>query len=296
MRPCAMPPAPGSSCSGSSRPDGVVTVAAKAFGCSERRGDEDAVAGDLGVEAFLLEGRLLHQPVHEAAQQQALRAAALLAPRPQPGLVGEQLRDPALAGTLQDEQRPVGDAGHQHLAVIGLDIDLAEPAAPGSAALGLVEAGGDRMAAAEIGERRREAALEDLAGRPPRQDARQRRAVEAHGLGELRPRGLEQGTAVLDIAGDVLEIDQWQEAAARVAVENDEIELVELDLEQLARREGDQRQLANRRAVLLFRRAQDGEMHQIDRRVGLQEVAPHPQAPDRAGRRPGARAIGRARR
>jgi hypothetical protein len=45
-------------------------------------------------------------------------------------------------------------------------------------------------------------------------------------------------------------------------------------LEQLADRKGDQRQLVDRRAVLLLRRAQDGEMHEIDRRVGFQQVAP----------------------
>jgi hypothetical protein len=50
--------------------------------------------------------------------------------------------------------------------------------------------------------------------------------------------------ALLDVAGDVLEVDQGQEAAARVAVEDDEVELVQLDLEQLPGREGDQRQLA----------------------------------------------------
>jgi hypothetical protein len=39
-------------------------------------------------------------------------------------------------------------------------------------------------------------------------------------------------------------------------------------------REGDQRELVQRRAVVLFRRAQNGEMHQVDRRIGLQQAAP----------------------
>ena len=44
--------------------------------------------------------------------------------------------------------------------------------------------------------------------------------------------------------------------------------------EQLAGREGDQRQLVDRRAVLLLRRAQDGEVDEVDVGVGLQQVAP----------------------
>ena len=52
------------------------------------------------------------------------------------------------------------------------------------------------------------------------------------------------------------------------------MELVDLLLEQLARRKRDQRQLVDRRAVLLLGRAQDGEVHEIDRGVGLQQVAP----------------------
>ena len=61
-----------------------------------------------------------------------------------------------------------------------------------------------------------------------------------------------------------------------VAVEDDEVEVVELLLEQLAGGEGDQGKFAHRRAVLLLGRAQDGEVHQIHRWVGLQEVAPDP--------------------
>ena len=74
--------------------------------------------------------------------------------------------------------------------------------------------------------------------------------------------------------GDVLQIEQRQHAAALVAVEDDQVELVELLLEQLARREGDQRELVDRRAVLLLRRTQNGEMHEVDGSVGFQHVAP----------------------
>ena len=56
----------------------------------------------------------------------------------------------------------------------------------------------------------------------------------------------------LHIARDVVEVEQRQDVAVRVAVEDDEVELLDLLCEQLARREGDQRQLVDRRAVLLL--------------------------------------------
>ena len=70
--------------------------------------------------------------------------------------------------------------------------------------------------------------------------------------------------------------------APLIAVEDDEIELVELLDEQLAGREGDQRQFLDRRAVLLLGRAQDGEMHEIDGGIGLQQIAPGALARDAA--------------
>lgn len=53
-----------------------------------------------------------------------------------------------------------------------------------------------------------------------------------------------------------------------------QIELFDLFGEQLARRERDQRQLIDRCAVLLFRRTQNGEVHEVDSGIGLQQVAP----------------------
>ena len=49
---------------------------------------------------------------------------------------------------------------------------------------------------------------------------------------------------------------------------------MDLLLEQLAGRERDQRQLVDRRAVLLLRRPQDGEVHEVDGGVRLEQVAP----------------------
>ena len=92
--------------------------------------DHDLVAGRAGAQRFFLELRLLHQPMDEPAQQQRLGAPALEPAGPQPGVVRQELGDPALAHTLEDEQRPIRHAGHQDLAVLGLDVELAEPAPP----------------------------------------------------------------------------------------------------------------------------------------------------------------------
>src|SRR5207249_2838744 len=52
------------------------------------------------------------------------------------------------------------------------------------------------------------------------------------------------------------------------------IEFAELVDKQLAGREGDERELLDRGAVLLLRRPQNGEMDEIHRGIGLEEVAP----------------------
>ena len=131
-----------------------------------------------------------------------------------------------------------------------------------------------RMALAEIGERGAKCAVGGAAARLGRQDDIERRAPDA-GLARIVGPGRDQHRAALaHIARDVVEIDDRQHALARVAVEDDELELVDLLLEQLAGREGDQRQLVDRRAVLLLRRPQDGEMDEIDAGVGFEQIAP----------------------
>ena len=130
------------------------------------------------------------------------------------------------------------------------------------------------MLLAELGELR----LERLLHHAPRghggEDLAERRPVQAERRGVVVAGRDEHGAAALHIAGDVLQIEERQHAAALIAVEDDQVELIELLLEQLAGGEGDQRQLVDRRAVLLFRRPQNGEMHEIDRCVGFQHVAP----------------------
>ena len=144
----------------------------------------------------------------------------------------------------------------------------------GGSAVRAFEPARHRMALAEIGQRGAKRAVGGAPARLGRQDDFERRAPDAGLAGVVGPGRDQHGAAAAHVARDVVEIDDRQHALARVAVEDDELELVDLLLEQLARRERDQRQLVDRRAVLLFRRTQDGEVHEIDRGVRLEQVAP----------------------
>ncbi len=166
-------------------------------------------------------------------------------------------------------------AFHDRGALGGAGVDQAEPAAPVRRVLvGAFEPARHRMALAELGELGAERRRRWCARSARPAGHIERRAPDA-GLARIVGAGRDQHRAALaHVARDVVEIDDRQHALARVAVEDDELELVDLLLEQLARREGDQRQLVDRRAVLLLRRAQDGEMDEIDAGVGLEQVAP----------------------
>ncbi len=166
-------------------------------------------------------------------------------------------------------------------------IDLPEPAAPRGFAAGPACPGkllGYRMAAAEIGQLRLEAFFVNIAGGLGRQNRPKRRAGKAQWRAEARAGRLEKGAALADVAGDVFEVGLRDHPAAAVAVEYDQVEFVELDVEQFADRKGDQRQFADRRAVLLFRRPQDREMDEVDRGIGFEDVAPDPLAGMRLAR------------
>ena len=130
------------------------------------------------------------------------------------------------------------------------------------------------MALAKVGEAGVKAALGDSAVRLGRQDGVERRAPNTGLAGIVRAGGDQHRAAFADIAGDVVEIDHRQHALTGVAVEDDELKFTDLLLEQFAGRKRDQRQLVDRRAVLLFRRAQNSEMHEIDRGVRLEQVSP----------------------
>nr|WP_316629704.1 hypothetical protein [uncultured Brevundimonas sp.] len=67
-----------------------------------------------------------------------------------------------------------------------------------------------------------------------------------------------------------------QHAAFQIAVEHDQIEFFQAFDEQFVRGKSDQRQFVERREIVLIRRAQNGEMNQVDRRVGFQQIAPRP--------------------
>src|SRR5438067_4370433 len=120
------------------------------------------------------------------------------------------------------------------------------------------------MTAAGVGQLWLEAVLVTITGRLGRQDFAQWRAVETHRRAEARPRRFEERAAFTHIAHDILDIGLRNDAASAVAVENDQVEIVELDVEQLTDRKGDQRQFTDGRAILFLRRAQNREMHEID--------------------------------
>ena len=127
------------------------------------------------------------------------------------------------------------------------------------------------------GDLRLERGEEILAGRPRGRNLADRRIEQALGRLELRPDRQHQRAALAHVAHDVVEIDLRQHRLRRIAVEDDEIEILDLATKQISDREGDQRKLVDRRAVgALVRRPQDGEVDEIDVGVGLQNVAPHP--------------------
>jgi hypothetical protein len=240
-------------------------------------GDDEAVAFDHSAQVVLFEIGLLHQPIGEAPQQLRLRAAAFKTARPEPHLVRQQLRHPALADAVEDQERAAVVAVHDGNPVLDTGIDLPEPAPPrGFAArpAGPRELLSHGVAAAEVGQLRLIALLVDIARRFGRQNRPERRAGEAQRRPEARAGRFEKGAALAHITRDVFEIGLRDDPPAAVAVEDDQIKFVELDVEQFADRKGDQRQLADRRAVLLFRRPQDREVHEVDRGVGFEDVAP----------------------
>jgi hypothetical protein len=125
-----------------------------------------------------------------------------------------------------------------------------------------------------VGKARIERLFHDVAGRHRRQRRHQRGARDRLFAGIFGPGGDQQRATTLHIFGDVVVIEDRQHVAVLVTVEDDQVEIVDFFHEELARREGDQRQFVDRRAVLLLGRPQDGEVHQVDRGVGLEQVAP----------------------
>ena len=102
----------------------------------------------------------------------------------------------------------------------------------------------------------------------------QRRVIEPAQRRVIGVDHREEGAAALDVIGDVLEIEARQQRLTRIAVEDDEVEILDPPAEEIGGRKSDQRQLRGRRAGHLVRRTQNGEMHELDIRVGAQKVAP----------------------
>ena len=132
------------------------------------------------------------------------------------------------------------------------------------------------MFLADVGDERPERALDDAAIRTRGRDGAQRRIEQAVARRVIGPDRHQQRPAIAHIVHDVLEIDLRQCRLVRVAVEDDQIEFVDLAAKEIGGREGDQRQLVDLSAVLplLLRWAQDGEVDEIDVGVGLEQVAP----------------------
>ena len=86
-------------------------------------------------------------------------------------------------------------------------------------------------------------------------DCLQRRSCQTVGAGEFRAGGDEEGTAVSNVADDVLQIGQGQDGLLCIAVKNDQIEVVDLGFEEFTGREGNQREFADGRAILFLGRA-----------------------------------------
>src|SRR5262249_18622814 len=128
-----------------------------------------------------------------------------------------------------------------------------------------------RVPATRVGDARLEAFFEDIPSGLGRQYHSERRAGEAERRAKARTGRLEKGAAVADIPRNILEIGLRDHPPPAIAVENDQVEFVELNIEQFADREGDQRQFANWRAVLLFGWPQDREMDEVDRGIGFKD-------------------------
>src|SRR5215831_13195508 len=102
----------------------------------------------------------------------------------------------------------------------------------------------------------------------------QRRARQAHLAGKVVASSNQQGPAPLHVVRDVFVVLQLQDVPVLVAVEDDEIEATDHVREQLARRKGDERQLIDRCSVQLLQGPKDGEVDEVDRGVGAQQVTP----------------------
>jgi len=74
----------------------------------------------------------------------------------------------------------------------------------------------------------------------------QRRVIEALRQRVIRPDRRQKRAALLNEARDIVEIDRRQQRLVGIAIEDDEIEFVDLAPEEIGCREGDQREFGRR--------------------------------------------------
>ena len=175
----------------------------------------------------------------QSAQQFLLRATALIAAIPQPGLIRGEKRDAALIDTIKDQQGAIFHPRHHDGAALCLKVDLAQPAAPWRGGLCL-ESRCHRVAIAQIGDLRHITLFDHPRRGPCRQDSGQGRAVERRSGGEIGAGGDKHRPAVADVVGDILKIERRQDTPPLVAVEDDQIEILDLLHEEFTGGKSDQ--------------------------------------------------------
>ena len=132
---------------------------------------------------------------------------------------------------------------------------LAGPFAPFRRGAGSGQSLGDRVFGTNFGDLRAERLFSHLPIGCCGKDCLQRSACQTVGAGEFGTGGDEEGTAVSNVADDVLQIGQGQDGLLCVAVKNDQIEVVDLGFEEFTGRKGDQGEFADGRAILFLGRA-----------------------------------------
>ena len=215
--------------------------------------------------------------MRQAAQQFALRPAALKAPAPQPGLVRGQQRQPPLPNTAELQQRAAIHPLHHRVAARWHHLHHPHPAAPAWVhpvnPLPL-QPFGHRVAPSHLADPGQKPLFQHPPGRGGGQNITQWRAIQALGTGKSRAGGNKHRPASLDIIGNIPDINLRQHPLAAETVKDNQVKIGDLFGKQFLRRKGDQRHLLIGHPVLLFGRTQDGEMHKVHRGIRLQQVAP----------------------
>ena len=124
--------------------------------------DPDGASGGACAKGLFFECRLFHQPMGEPPEEVEIGTAVIVAPRPQPGVIGQKKRHPPFLLAAQDQERQIVGARHQRRPGLDLRSDDPQPFAPGRRLrLGAWKLAGDRMAVAGIGDPRPVGLLDD---------------------------------------------------------------------------------------------------------------------------------------